>query len=325
METDVRFLITLAAGILAAGVWFAFDLKRDRFRSLIVFPAFAAGIAGALILGKAGFLLFHAHYFTLYGAGCLIRTDPAEFSFVCACCGFALGVYLACRAAKVPGRKALNCFAAAGCLLAAVAKFAEVFAGDLALVELYTFGMEEMTPESPLAFFPLAVTDDWGQVMLSASTVEALWAILCIPAICAIRKKDGNGFAFGAFTLCACHFFIDTVKIVSIVFYYVHAEQVICAAIMLAILIRAIQESSGRLVTPLILAILFIAVNGLTQYLLDKPSTFAWMMSDGVFEWLNENLAPFCYGLMLLTAMAFTALGHFQLRKRRTGEMKKDA
>ena len=321
METDVRYLITLAAGLLAAAAIFAFDLKRKRIRSVLVFPGFAAGIAGALILGKAGFLLFHTHYFTLYGAGCLFRASPDEFSFVCACGGFVLGLWLVCRAAKVPGRKAMNCFAVSGCVLAAFAKFAEVFAGDLALVELYTFGMEELTAESPLAFFPLAIRDDWGQVMLSASTAEALWTLLCVPAACLIRKKGGSAFAFCAFTLCACHFFIDTVKIVSIVFYYVHVEQALCALVMLALLARQARTCGGRAAAVLIPAVLCIAVNGLTQYLLDKPSTFAWMMSEEAFGWLNDHLAPFCYTVMLCTALGLLALGHFQYRKKTDREM----
>ena len=194
-------------------------------------------------------------------------------------------------------------------------------AGDLALVELYTFGMEELTAESPLAFFPLAIRDDWGQVMLSASTAEALWTLLCVPAACLIRKKGGSAFAFCAYTLCACPFFIDTVKIVSIIFYYVHVEQALCALVMLALLARQARTCGGRAATVLIPAALCVAVNGLTQYLLDKPSTFAWMMSEEAFVWLNDHLAPFCYTVMLCTALGLLALGHFQYRKKTDREM----
>ena len=327
MMTETLYPILIAAGCTAAVILFAAGLKRRSLSPVYALPFTAAGLLLAFILGKAFFLLFNSFQLSVAG---LFSPVPSEFSFAGCLAGLVLGVALAARAAKRPVPSVLDSFALPCCVLAAFVRFAEAFAGDLGLAEMATFGLEEISEGSALAFFPLAVRDQWGQWLLALSTLETIGAL--IAAILVIRHdtagrkvrsvpREGTLIEPALFILCTFGFFFETARISGVVFYYVHIEQLLSALIMLGLLIRLCARLSraGRRLPwlPVGLFILCIALNGFSQYFLDKAWRFSGLFSEAVFSWLSSHLEQVCYGIMLLTAVCSLVLYHVAFRKDR--------
>ena len=329
MLTDTWYSVLAAAGCIFAAVLFAAALKRRHLRPLFALPFMAVSLLMALIMGKAFYLVFNSEPLSSDGwlAG-IIRLQPSEFSFTGFLAGASLGVALAALLWRTPVLKTLDCFAIPCCILAAFIRFAEVFSGDLGLAEMATFGLEEISETSSLAFFPLAVRDQWDQWLLALSTLEALCAILTAVLVLFLgsgsrRRKnaqcDGILFETALFTLCTCGFFFETAKISGGVFYYVHVEQLFSALVMLFLIIRLCMRLSRmqkRLPwLPLGLFFFFVAVNGFSQYFLDKAWRFSDLFPETVFEWLSDHLGQVCYAVMLMTAVCVFFLYLFSCRR----------
>jgi len=327
MMTDTLYPILIAAGCMAAVILFARGLKRRDIAPVYALPFTAAGLLLAFILGKAFFLLFNSYQLSFAG---LFSFAPSEFSFTGCLIGLVLGVALSARIARSPVPSVLDSFALPCCILAAFVRFAEAFAGDLGLAEMATFGLDEISEGSALAFFPFAVRDQWGQWLLALSTLETIGAL--IAAILVIRHdtagkrvpavpRKGTLIEPALFMICAFGLFFETAKISGVVFYYVHIEQLLSALVMLGLLIRLCSRLSraGRRLPwlPVGLFLLCVALNGFSQYFLDKAWRFSGLFSETVFSWLSSHLEQVCYGVMLLTAVCMLVLYHFAFRKDR--------
>ena len=327
MMTDTLYPILIAAGCMAAVILFARGLKHRDIAPVYALPFTAAGLLLAFILGKAFFLLFNSYQLSFAG---LFSFAPSEFSFTGCLIGLVLGVALSARIARSPVPSVLDSFALPCCILAAFVRFAEAFAGDLGLAEMATFGLDEISEGSALAFFPFAVRDQWGQWLLALSTLETIGAL--IAAILVIRHdtagkrvpavpRKGTLIEPALFMICAFGLFFETAKISGVVFYYVHIEQLLSALVMLGLLIRLCSRLSraGRQLPwlPVGLFLLCVALNGFSQYFLDKAWRFSGLFSETVFSWLSSHLEQVCYGVMLLTAVCMLVLYHFAFRKDR--------
>ena len=327
MMTDTLYPILIAAGCMAAVILFARGLKRRDIAPVYALPFTAAGLLLAFILGKAFFLLFNCYQLSFAG---LFSFAPSEFSFTGCLVGLVLGVALSALAARRPVPSVLDSFALPCCILAAFVRFAEAFAGDLGLAEMATFGLDEISDGSALAFFPFAVRDQWGQWLLALSTLETIGAV--IAAILVIRHdtagrrvlsvpRKGTLIEPALFMLCAFGLFFETAKISGVVFYYVHIEQLLSALVMLGLLIRLCSRLSraGRRLPwlPAGLFLLYVALNGFSQYFLDKAWRFSGLFSETVFSWLSSHLEQVCYSVMLLTAVCMLVLYHLSFRKDR--------
>ena len=327
MMTDTLYPILIAAGCMAAVILFARGLKRRDIAPVYALPFTAAGLLLAFILGKTFFLLFNSYQLSFAG---LFSFAPSEFSFTGCLIGLVLGVALSARIARSPVPSVLDSFALPCCILAAFVRFAEAFAGDLGLAEMATFGLDEISEGSALAFFPFAVRDQWGQWLLALSTLETIGAL--IAAILVIRHdtagkrvpavpRKGTLIEPALFMICAFGLFFETAKISGVVFYYVHIEQLLSALVMLGLLIRLCSRLSraGRRLPwlPVGLFLLCVALNGFSQYFLDKAWRFSGLFSETVFSWLSSHLEQVCYGVMLLTAVCMLVLYHFAFRKDR--------
>ena len=123
------------------------------------------------------------------------------------------------------------------------------------------------------------------------------------------KKKTAPGVLFDrcAVLLCSVRMFLELIRIESLIFRYVHLDQALCALFLLGLVIRACirrQKTEGRFpVLPLVLVILCIAVNGVTQFLMDKPWMFEPILPKEVYLWLNDNLKVFGLCLLLVTSV----------------------
>ena len=313
MESDITlYRIIAAAGILLSGVLFVYLSRRRGFSAGRAAAGFLAGLLLALLFAKGVYVCFYYASLEQYGFGKWFRIIPQEFSFIAGAAGFCLGPVLLNLRKKqeIPG--VLDCLAAPGCLLAAFLRFAEVFLGQLGLCDVYTLGLPDIAEGSLLARFPFAARDAWGIWYLSVSTLAAFAALLIgLAAFLRLRKKDeipsGMIFERCAFLLCAVRFFLELTRTECLVFYFVHVDQALCAVFLLALFIRVclrVKKAGKRFPVPsLVFFLLCIALNGVTQYLQDKPWKFRGLFSEDAFRWLNDNLRWFGYALLLFTTV----------------------
>ena len=311
-----HFRISAAAGVLLSTALFLYAVRKNGLSVPRAAAGWLAGLLLALVLSKAVYVLFHFPPLEQYGAQKWLRPVPGEFSFVAGAAGFCLGVSLAwVRSRKVLPRVA-DLLVFPGCLLAAALRFGESGLGELGLADVTSMGLPEIREGSLFARFPLGVSDAWGYWYLSVSTLSA-FLILCTGIygfLLLRRKKDrasglpgGTVFARCAFFLCAIRFFLELTRMKSFIFFFVHVDQALCAVAMAVLTVRGalrLRKSTGRFPAqyPSLLLACF-ALNGVTQYLMDKPWQFETLMPENVFTWVSENLAVFGYSLLLLTSV----------------------
>ena len=309
------YLIALAAGVLLSGGLFAAARRRGGVPVRRAAAEYLAGILAALILAKAFYAALNG-----YGPAKWFRTDPREFSFIAGAAGFCLGPALVSlrRREKIPAL--LDDLAAPGCLLAAFIRFGEIFWGQLGLADVWSLGLPDIREGSLLARFPFAARDAWGFWYLSVSTLAAGAALAA--AVYALCRGKKGGFPAGvlfercAVPLCAVRMFLELTRMESFIIHFVHVDQALGALLMLLMIIHACvrrKRAAGRFpALPLALAVFCILLNGTVQFLMDKPWMFEKLIPAGLFLWINDNLKPFGYSLLLLT-VAVPAAAHAAL------------
>lgn len=314
MNSDALYFTVIAAGVAVAALLFAAGLKKRSLRPVYALPLMAAGLLAAFVTGKLFWFLFTGSQPLSDGIAGLIQPVPSEFSFTGCLAGTILGVWLTARLLKQPARQVLDSFALPCCVLAAFVRFAEIFQGDLGLGEMATFGLEEISDSSALSFFPLAVRDQWGQWLLAVSTLEAIGALLAGVLVLRFRAAAGSGkarlcdgmlFELSLFSLCTFPMFFEIAKIAGAVFYYVHVEQLLTALLMLVpvigLCLRLSRSRKRAPWLPLVLFLLCVALNGFSQFFLDKAWRFSELFSEDVFSWLSDHLEQICSGVMLVS------------------------
>ena len=314
------YLTFLAAGLALSAGLFLFSARRSGLSAGLAAAGFVLGLALAFLFAKGLYVLLYAPSLKPYGAQKWIRLQPEEFSFAAGSIGFCLGTACLFRGRGLPD--ALAALAGPACLLAACLRFGELFLPGTGLADPVSLGLPEIAEGSPAARFPFSVPDAWGYRYLSVSAAAALAALCCAGyAFAARRGKSGRGgtaFETCAYLLCCVRFFLETTRTDGLVFYYVHVDQALCAAVMAALMARAClrrRRASGRCprACPALLAGCLV-LNGLTQYLMDKPWQLESLLPEDAFLWINDSLPGLGYGVMLATAAA-AAAAYLPLRR----------
>lgn len=317
MTQEASFWIAFSAGVLVSGGLFVLSACRGGLSVCRAAACFLCGILAALLTAR----LFHAAW---YGAGEWFGMDPRSFSFAAGCAGFCLGAVLPLLRQRKGIPALLDRLTVPGCVLIAFTRFGEIFLGQLGLADVYSLGLPDIPEGSFLARFPFAAADAWGYWYLSVSTLAALLALATAAYALRLKakKKTAPGVLFErcAVLLCSVRLFLELTRMESLIFRYVHLDQALCALFLLGLTIRACvrrQKTAGRFpVLPLVLIVLCIALNGVTQFLMDKPWMFEPVLPEGVYRWLNDNLKIFGLLLLLVTA-ALPAVIHGRLCFRR--------
>lgn len=282
--------------------------KRTRF--------FAIGIPAALILAwvfAKGLYLIGTlgNPLSIYGAVAFFRLEPEEFSFFGLILGLTLGFLIAARMTGLGRGETLDRMAIPGAFLIAVLRFLTLFWGELGLGEFGTLGIT-VSDGTFGAFWPLGIRDNWGEWWLAVSTLEALTAIGCGIYGITRREKfiawDGWLFERMSIILCSAQLFLELLHSASTVTYFVHTEQAYCAVYILIRVILACREKARvrkgfGAWKRVIFAVLWIAMNGILQFIIDKPYDFLAPLPTAVGDWLSDHLAPVGYGLILLSCI----------------------
>lgn len=319
-----------AGGILLSAVFFLASMRRGGFSLARSAAGFLLGLLLSFLFSKGLYVLLNYASLQSFGAGKWFRLVPEEFSFAAGGIGFCLGTLAVWTGRPGAPAAAADRLAFPGCLLAACLRFGEIFHGELGLADVSSMGLPDLESGALFARFPFAVQDAWGYWYPSVSTVSALLILLVGVYALVMRKKQdhasglpgGMVFESCAFLLCALRFFLELTRMKSLIFYFVHVDQVLCALVMAALMIWAGlrgRHGGGRFpVVCFVLFLLCIALNGVTQYLMDKPWQFESLLPESAFSWISDNLAPFSFSLLLLTSVLPVVLYFLLLRKVRS-------
>lgn len=169
-------------------------------------------------------------------------------SFFCGAVGVCLGILLAGRLMqKETAFDRMDAFAPFGALLVALFRMGELF------FEIYGLG-RTLPKESPLAFFPLAVKirdaggyESWRWAICILSALFALvWAAVAFSRLRS-RNRTGFGFTITLFFLSLTQILCESLRTTGIMWLFVHAEQLLCAVVLLFVMLFWILKSGREL------------------------------------------------------------------------------
>jgi hypothetical protein len=305
----------MLAGLAACIIWYGFRLKQH---SLSVKAAPAAALTGALlalICAKTGYLL-HDLGATLFEGYFdeVTELTPDLLSFAAGAAGFVAGTALAAKLCGIRPMKALDLFAAPGCVFLCLARIAE--AG------MDTIGVGNAVEAEWLQFFPLVIRNDWGDAYLSVFVLEALTALAClIPALQAGREGEPNGQAFRrtAIWLLGAQIFWEMLLQYpytrTFITSFVSLEQVFCAVMLLGIVIAGCIRNRRWGPIPAFLALL--GCSAFFQFFRDNKIEFVF--EEG-WEWAVENAEAIAFAAFFLISAGLTAVGLWAVSRKKASE-----
>lgn len=214
---------------------------RLRARNVHYLPILPAIVLGA-VLSKVTYVVLQWHYaFPHWGWGAFTVLRPDTFCFFGGAVGVVLGVIISAKLTHQRVLPVLDAFAPAGALLVAIARFGEKYLGEIG-----TAGFE--MPEQ-LAFFPFALTNEWGESYPAIFMLSCLAAL--IVAIVGLTRKpggrDGQLFLRTAFYLALPQIMCESLLAECMKWGFVRVQQLLCALTLLVILLAECRRASGSL------------------------------------------------------------------------------
>ena len=298
MATDITaYLLFMAGSAVLCFALFAFAAGRQMKLSggraaALGAVSFGLAVLLGLVCAKLLYFIFRFNYLlnTDFG-GWLFSLKANELSYYGAAAGVCLAVALAAGIlGEKPGR-ALNAFAAAGALLAALARFAEYWLGSLGTGDY----IEEALP------FPFAVSEVWNpdfpEYYLAIFMLEGILS-LRVAVFALHNRKDRLCFLRTVFYLCLLQIICESMRATSIRWLFVRYEQLLCYLIAEGILIWyaiAGRKQDRRNWGAAAFGLLVCALTVLEEFMLDG------------------KIAPGGYGLPAVVIYGFMAWGLLEL------------
>lgn len=304
-DSPVFAVCMMIAGLAAGMTWYAFRLKKN---SLPVRAAVLAAVTGsvlALIFAKLGYLLHDMSANIIEGYyDEVTEISPWMLSFVCGCLGIVAGVAAGAPMCGIKAKKALDLFAAPACVFLCLARLAE---GGMD-----TIGTGSEVEASWLQWFPLTMTDSWGESWyLCVFFLEALWALICLVPALRVKQagdRDGDVFARTAVWMLGAQIGFEMYLKYPFdrCFYtsFVSLDQVFCA-ILLVILVT-VGCMRNKKWWPLPVMLLLLGLNAFMQFYRDNKITFLW--EEG-WEWFAENAVAVSKWVFFPLSIALIAVG----------------
>ena len=224
---------------------------------LTAFLAFLFSALFGTVLARCGYALLMSEldfeYDGIEALEQLLEFEIDTVSFFCGAAGVILGVLLANRLTRKGSvLTGMDAFAPFGALLAALFRLGEYFFGS--------YGAGSVLPEgSPLAFFPFAVKisvagssqDTWRWAVFALSAAFALaWAGI---SFFRLRGKGRTGFSFTLtlFFLALPQILCESLRTRGMFWGpFVHAEELLCALVLLGVMLFWILKSETELSFP---------------------------------------------------------------------------
>jgi prolipoprotein diacylglyceryltransferase len=224
-----EYLYILLAGALVCTAAYALRLRRYQLKAWSALPALALSILLGVALAKVFYVLpLISRVWPRYGWASFLRMKESEFSFIGACAGACLGTALSAKLTRQSVARALDAFAPAGALMAAVARAGEYCLGTLGVGQYMENG-----------FFPIAVQNEWGEWFAAVFILEAVLALLCAAGSFLLSRKPsqpaGTAFRRTLFYLALPQIFSESLRAQSMKWGFVRIEQVMCAVVVVAL------------------------------------------------------------------------------------------
>lgn len=260
------YLLALTLGALLCAGLFAWRLKSVK-PALVTLPI---AIVLAAVMAKAVYYLAKLpEQFDNYGLGGLLRTRPAEFSFIGGCLGVVLAVLLAARLLRRSALPMLDAFAPCGALMAAVVRFAEGLLDPTSMV-----GLGDFVAEAKHQFFPLAVENamqyGWFYAIFMLEAVLAL--IVALVGFFVKSSKPGRVALQTALFLALPQIFCERMLGQCISWGFVRVEQLLCAVIVFGVILYGCVKAKNFL--PATLDLVCVAVLIWMEFTLDNKLLF---------------------------------------------------
>ncbi len=294
----------MLAGLAAGTAWYGIRLRKHQLPVAAALPAALLGSLLALVCAKAAYLLHDLGGSLFEGYFDEVSALTAEtLSFTGGCAGFIAGTALAAKICGVRPGKALDLFAAPGCVFLCLARLAE---GGMDII-----GVGEEVEAEWLQCFPLTIRNSWDEPYLCVFVLEALTALACLaPAL--RRRKDGerDGLVFERTAVCLlgaqiCWEMLKQYPYIrSFVTSFVSLEQVFCAVFLMVLVVRGCVKGRRWLPVPLTAALL--GASAFFQFY--KDNKIEALFEEGM-EWWLENAGTISVIAFLLISAALIPVG----------------
>ena len=293
----------MLAGLAAGMIWYGVRLKNHRMPVSAAWIAALLGALLALICAKAGYLLHDLGGGLFDGEWDELTEICAEkLSFVGGCAGMIAGVVLAAKISGIRPGKALDLFAAPGCVFLCLARIAE---GGMD-----TIGVGDEVEAAWLQFFPMTMQNGWGGAYLSVFVLEALTALVClIPALQKREEGDRAGLVFERTAVCLLgaqigwEMLLQYPYIRTFMTSFVSLEQVLCAVFLMVIVVRGCLKAKRWWPVPV--TVVLLGISAFFQFFRDNkielPESWEWAMENA---WTISLMAF----ILISAALIFTGL-----------------
>ena len=272
----------MLAGLAAGTAWYGFRLKKNGMPVSAALWTALIGSLLALVCAKAGYLLHDlgANLFDGYFEE-VTELNAETLSFAAGSAGFIAGAAIAAKISGIRPGKALDLFAAPGCVFLCLARMAE--AG------MDVIGVGDEVQAEGLRFFPLAIRNGWDEAFLCVFALEALTALAClVPALRGKAAGERDGIVFERTAVCLLgaqigwEMFLQYPYIRTFIRSFVSLDQVFCAVMFLGIVIRGCVL--GKRWLPAAVTALLLGASAFFQFFRDNkieiPESWEWMTEN---------------------------------------------
>lgn len=229
-----------------------------------------------------------------------LRLNASEFSVFGGALGVCTGILTACRIGKHKALPYLDLYAPCGAILLCGIRFGELYLNRLGVGDL-------LSEQSPLARFPFAVQNEYGEWFASVFLLEALLALICAIVFFLIRLPNVPGIRFEltAFFLAIPQVFCESLRARCMKWGFVRIEQLFCGLLILLLVCICCRKAPQKLSFPMrywpvAAVIASIGLVVFVEFALDK-----FNISDFI-----------CYTLMMV-ALAVMSFADIYSMKRR--------
>ncbi len=190
------------------------------------------GILGTLCAAVGAKLLYYLakiDFMVMNGwLNSLVDMTMGTFSYYGGVAGFCLGVVLSARILRIRPMALLDDFTPAGLLLAALARFGEVTLDGVGIRDMLYWEHPER------CFFPLAVTNEWGDWLYAVFMLEGLLT-LGVLVFSLVSLKEWR-FARSLYYMCLIQILCESLRSDSFTWLFVRVEQVLCLLVDVGVL-----------------------------------------------------------------------------------------
>ena len=306
----------MIAGLAAGTVFYFFRLKKNGLPGAAALWAAVLGSVLVLPCAKVGYLLhdLFANLFDGYFDE-VLSLRPEHLSFTGGVLGFLAGVVIAAKISGIRPAKALDLFAAPGCVFLCLARIAEG--------AMDTLGTSGSMDGGWYDFFPLTMHNSWGDVYLSVFVLEALTALVCLVfALKWAGKADRTGLVFEKTAVCLLgaqagwEMLLQYPYVRSFYWSFVSLEQVLCAVLFVVLAVRGCVRNRKWGPVPVMLAL--FGCSAFFQFLRDNKIEF--IFNEG-WEWLADNAWTVSDIAFVLISVGLVFTGLWALRPK-SGQQK---